>query len=129
MTLAIGEPQKVEVEAKQKAIGQIKTEVRDNKLLISSDGIHNNTPLKVYITMPSISRIGAHGAANIRGENTIKSDMLSIDASGAADVHLDLDVNTLRSDISGAADLELSGKAQQHSTVVSGAATLDAKNW
>lgn len=127
VTLAIGEPQKVEVEAKQKAIDQIKTEVRDNKLLITSDGIHNNTPLKVHITLPSISRLEAHGAANVTGENTIKSDMLAIEASGAASVDLDLDVITLRSDISGASDLKLRGKAQQHSTDVSGAATLHAR--
>jgi hypothetical protein len=127
VTITIGEPQKVEVEAKQKAISQIKTEVRENKLKISSDGMKNNAPLRVYITVPAVSRIEAHGAADIRGENTIKAEMLSVDASGAADVHLDLDVNTLRSDISGAANLDLSGKAQQHSTVVSGAATLNAK--
>lgn len=125
--LTIGEPQKVEVEAKQKAISQINTEVRNNKLVISSNRIHGNTPLNIIITVPSLTRIEAHGAAEVNGENTIKADMLSIEASGAASVELDLDVNTLRSDISGAADLELSGKAQQHSTMVSGAATLKAK--
>jgi hypothetical protein len=128
VTLTIGEPQKVEVEAKQKVIGQIKTEVRDNKLVISSNKINSNSPLNVYITVPVLSRLEAHGAAEVKGENTVNADMFSIDVSGAASVDLNLDVNTLRSDLSGAADLKLKGKAQQHSTIVSGAATLDAKN-
>jgi hypothetical protein len=126
--LTIGEPQKVEVEAKQKAIGQIKTEVNENKLVISSNKINNNTPLNIYITIPAVSRITAHGAAELKGENTIKADMLTIEGSGAATVKLDLDVNTLRSEVSGAANLELSGKARLHSAIVSGAATLDAKH-
>jgi hypothetical protein len=128
VTLTLGEPQKVEVEARQKAIGQIKTEVRDNKLIISSNKINSNTPLNVYINVPLLSRLEAHGAAEVKGENILKADMFSIDVSGAASVKLSLEVNTLRSDLSGAADLKLSGKAQQHSTIVSGAATLDAKD-
>jgi hypothetical protein len=127
VALTMGDTQKVEVEAKQKAIGQIRTVVKDNKLVISSNNIHGSTPLNIYLTMPALSHIEAHGAAEVKGVNTVKADMLAIEASGAAEIYLDLDVNTLRSDVSGAADLRLSGKAQQHSTVVSGAASLDAK--
>ena len=128
VTLTVGEPQKVEVEAKQKAIGQIITEVKNHKLVISSNRINSNTPLNLYISVPALSHLEAHGAAEVNGENTIKADMLSIDVSGAASVELSLDVTTLRTEASGAADLELSGKTQQHSTNVSGAATLDARD-
>jgi hypothetical protein len=128
VTLTIGEPQKVEVEARQKAIGQIITEVKDSKLVISSNRTGGNTPLNIYITIPALSRLEVHGAAEVNSENIIKADMLSLKVSGAAEVKLDLEVNTLRSEVSGAAELELSGKAQQHSAIVSGAATLDAQD-
>jgi len=128
VTLTIGEPQKVEVEARQKVIGQIITGVEGSKLVISSNRIGGNTPLNLYITVPALSRLEAHGAAEVNGENIIKADMLSIEVSGAATVDLNLDVITLRSEVSGAADLELSGKAQQHSAIVSGAATLEAQD-
>jgi len=128
VTLTIGEPQKVEVEARQKVIGQINTEVKDSKLVISSNRISGNTPLNLYITMPSLSRLEVHGAAEVKGENIIRADMLTIEVSGAASADLNLEVNTLRSEVSGAATLDLSGNAQQHSTNVSGAATLDARD-
>jgi hypothetical protein len=128
VSLTFGEPQKVEVESRQKTIEKIITEVKDNKLLISSKGISSNTPLNIYITVPSLSRIEAHGAAEINGENALKTDMLAIEVSGAASVDLNLDVNTLRTEISGASDLELSGKAHQHSVIASGASTLDASD-
>jgi hypothetical protein len=125
--LTIGEPQKVEVEAKQNALEKISTEVNNNKLVISSNRISSNTPLNIYITVPSLSHIEAHGAAQVTGENGIKAEMFEINASGAASMELILDVTTLRSEASGAADVELSGKAKQHSMEVSGAATLDAR--
>ena len=127
VTLTFGQPQKVEVEAKQKAIGNIITEVIDNKLVISSKRIQGNTPLNLYISVPVLSQLEAHGAAEVKGKNLIRAEMLSIIASGAATVELILDVTTLRTEVSGAADVELSGKAQQHSAIVSGAATLEAR--
>lgn len=127
VTLTIGEPQKVEVEARQKVMDQISTEVRNNKLVVSSKGIKSKTPLNIYLTAPALSRIEVHGAADLRGVNTLKADMLTLNVSGAASAELILDVNMLRSEASGAADLELSGTAQQHSAIVSGAATLNAR--
>lgn len=124
--LTMGEPQKVEVESKQKDLGQINTEVKGKMLVLSAKGISGNTPLNVYITVPSLSRIEVHGAADLESLNAIKAEMLSLEVSGAASVELILDVNTLRTEVSGAADLDLSGTAQNHSTNVSGAATLDA---
>jgi hypothetical protein len=124
--ITFGEPQKVEVESKQKDIGNIQTNVNGKKLVLSSKGINDNAPLKIYITVPTLSSVEVHGAADVRGLNTLKADMLSLEASGAASVELILDINTLRSEVSGAADLELSGHAEHHSANVSGAATLDA---
>jgi len=126
--ITMGEPQKVEVEAKAKAVGQINTEVKDGKLVLSSKGINSNTPLNAYITVPQLTAIIAHGASDVTGENTIKADMFNLEISGASSVKLALEVNTLSSDVSGASDLGLSGRAQHHSTVVSGASTLDARN-
>jgi len=89
VSLTIGEPQKVEVETRQKAIGQIITEVKGNKLIISSNRIGSNTPLNLYITVPALSRLEAHGAAEVNGENIIKADMLSIEVSGAGEINSD----------------------------------------
>jgi len=126
VTLTQGTPQQVIVEAKEKVIADIFTEVNDNTLNISSKGIKNNTPLNVYITVPEITRIVIHGAATLETTGLFKANELSIEASGAADAELELDVNTLKTDVSGAADLDVSGTAVNHETVVSGAASLGA---
>lgn len=126
--LTQGSPQKVEVEAKQKFIADIKTEVSGNQLVLSSKGIKHNTPLNVYITMPEINKIVAHGAAELKGTNRISSNELVIEVSGAAEVDLEIEVSDLKSDVSGASDLNVAGNCVNHETMVSGAATLSAKN-
>jgi len=125
--LTFDESQKLEVESKEKHLDNIKTEVHDKVLVISSKKITGNTPLNIYLTVPILTGVDVHGAADVHGKNTLKTDMLEIDASGAASLELLLDVNTLRTEVSGAADVELSGKAQQHSIDVSGAASLNAQ--
>jgi len=126
--LTIGETQTVEVEAKQKDIANIITEVKDNRLELSNKSLSSNATLNIYITLPSLTRLEAHGAADVESTNAIKGDMLELEVSGAADVDLILEVNTLRSEVSGASDLNLKGRATHHSTNVSGAATLNAND-
>jgi hypothetical protein len=127
--LTQGTPQSVEVEAKEKFIPNIFTEVKDNTLVISSKGINNNGgPLNIYITIPELTRLEIHGAASLETTGPVKSDNLEIEASGASSAKLELDVNTLNTDVSGAADLDLSGTGVNHTTVVSGAASVNASD-
>ncbi len=127
VTVTFGEPQKLEVESKQKAIADITTEVKDSRLIVGSNKVRNNTPLNLYISVPSLSALELHGAADLKGINPLKADMLTIAISGAASADLELDVETLRTEASGASDLDLTGKATHHSTIVSGAASINAK--
>jgi hypothetical protein len=126
--LTIGEPIRVEVETREKYLENIDCEVNDEKLTITSRKVNQSGPLNVYITVPALSLIELHGAADLKSTNTLKTDMLSVLISGAASANLDLDVNTLRTEASGASDLDLTGKAGTHSTTVSGAATVNAKS-
>ncbi len=128
VTFTFGEPLKVEVEAKQKAIGDIKTEVKDNKLHITSTRANTSGPLNIYISVPTLSLLEIHGAADVTGTNLLKNEMLTILISGAASADFEIDVNSLRTEASGAADLDLEGNAVHHSTIVSGAASVNAKN-
>jgi hypothetical protein len=125
--LTIGEPVGVEIETKAKYTGDILTEVTDGTLKVSSRGIKNNTPLNVYITVPSLERIELHGAASLETEGTLAGETLALSVSGAAEAELTVDVATLSTEASGASDLELAGKATNHSIEASGAATVEAK--
>ena len=70
--------------------------------------------------------INASGAVNINID--VEVDSLDINASGAVNLTLDMDVETLNMDISGAADARLSGFARTIDIDGSGAFNLRAGN-
>ncbi len=126
--LTQGDQQMVEVETDANLQDVIQTKVEENTLKISSKNIKKFTCLNVYITIPEVTKLEISGAAELQGKSIIKGDQLYINASGASETDLELDINTLRTEISGASDVKLTGKAFNHSTDVSGAATLDVED-
>jgi len=117
---------KVVVETESKHIDKVKTRVQNGTLEISSSGIKKSDKLVVYITAPEVEKLIIHGAASLEGMTTLSGESLSIKASGASDVELEIEYNTVTSDVSGAASLELSGNATRHTAKVSGAGDIDA---
>lgn len=126
--LTQGEPQRVEVETNADFIGNIITRVDENILSITSKGLKNVSELNIYITVPEIESIEISGAAELHGENTLKSGHLAIMSSGASEATLTLDARELETSLSGASEVKLAGKAGTHTGEVSGAATLYARD-
>jgi len=124
--LTQGEPQSVIIETDENLLENVNTDVSNSTLSISSDNIKNYTKLNAYITVLDIEFLKASGASTVIGETTITANTLTIEASGASDLKLDLDVENLETELSGASDLELSGIATNHNTDLSGASTLKA---
>ena len=114
------------VSSDENLLERISTEVRGQTLYIKSDDIKNATSLNIYLSTPSISELEVSGAASLIGENTLSGESLVIQASGAARVELDLEVNDLTTKSSGAAYLKLSGKANYHHIAASGASDVKA---
>ena len=68
------------------------------------------------------------GAADVKSENQLTCDKLTLISNGAGDVHLDLKANEIKTDISGAGDVSLKGTTQLLDATVSGAGDLKASN-
>jgi hypothetical protein len=125
--LSQGETAGVKVEAPENIQDKIKIDVSNNTLTVNVNG-NNTNDLKIYITVKELKKIETSGAAMIQGQTVIKSDKLEIEAEGASEVTLDLDVNDLVSSASGASEIKLTGKASTHNADVSGAASLKAED-
>ncbi len=122
-----GDKQSVKIETDENLLEKITTEVTDGVLTVGSKGIKNATKTNVYINLPNLRSLNAHGAVDVTGESLFEADEFSIEASGASSVKMDIDVNLLKTKISGAADVTLSGRAKVHKIDVSGAGSLKAK--
>jgi len=86
----------------------------------------NPTELKVTIYYKSIDEIDLSGAASIYSDDVLKTESLEIEASGASDIELKLDLVFLEADFSGASKIEFSGRAKSVEVETSGATVYRA---
>jgi len=87
----------------------------------------NNTP-RIYIYAPTLHGMTIDGAVSTINWSTVRTDDFFIDASGAANVNLDLEVNSLTINAAGAANLNLSGRAVTSDISSAGAVNVSAFN-
>ena len=127
LIVTIGEEFHVEVKADDNIVPLIVTEVEDDVLKIFVErgySLRNVKSQKVYVTLPLITSLSASGASNVSFTNPVKGDALSIRASGASDLKLDVELAFLEVRMSGASDLKITGFAQYTNARLSGASDM-----
>ncbi len=123
------ETNSVKVDADEKLQSQIKTEVKEGVLTISAEGnLKSDKPVVIAIGVKSLSSLDASGSTDVNGENQLVCDKVTIESSGAGDVHLDIKANEIKTKISGAGDITLKGATQLLDASVSGAGDLKASS-
>ncbi len=116
----------VVIDADEKTQSQIKTEVKDGILVITENGAKIDKPVKIGIK--SLQSLYVSGSCDVKSENQLICDKLSIETSGAGDVHLDVKASEIKTHLSGAGDVTLKGTAQLIDADISGAGNLKASN-
>ncbi|MEP7258043.1 MAG: DUF2807 domain-containing protein, partial [Flavitalea sp.] len=104
---------------------RIRTEVSDGVLKIWYDDNKrfrtNGRNLKAYVSFKELDRIAASGACDLKISGIIKSDLLSVNLSGASDLKGLLSVGNFSIDLSGASDIDVKGNAVSLKIKASGA--------
>lgn len=125
--LAQGTSNSVIVEADDNLLNLIRTEVRDNILVIDNKKpISHSKSLKVFITFTELKTIDLSGAVGIESQGKLNLSDLTISGSGASEGKLDMDVQKLKIDCSGGSKLKLTGSAKDVDVDASGAVDLFA---
>ena len=131
VVLMKGEDYIVVVDAPERIQDKISVKVTGESLVISYKNIRlkNHENFTFYITVPTLSKLDVSGAADVKGSGEVLSgDKITIVASGAADVHLNVDYHTIVAQLSGAATVKLTGKINNQLINTSGAADYIAKD-
>lgn len=118
-----GEPFSVEVKGDEKDLKNLITDVNGTTLYIGTKG-NIDGEIKVYVTMKDLSSIVSSGASVVTSDSSFNCDKLSINASGASKVKIDIIAKEVQSTLTGAANTILSGAAEVHICSISGAASL-----
>ena len=128
--LTKGNSQNVRISAQQNIIDLIKTEVNDGVWKITTEeNIRDHGPIKIYITVPSMSYVGLSGSGDIYTEGTFnESGTVNVNVSGSGDIRFNTTATTIDASVSGSGDIELAGSAQNMSLRISGSGDIDAYN-
>ena len=123
-----GNKESLTIEADKNLMEFIRTEVKGDRLEIYTENksINKFTKMNIYLTFVDLEMIDVSGAADILGEGKMQFKDLTLEASGASEVELELEVSMLRADFSGASEVELAGKAASVKCECSGASEIDA---
>jgi hypothetical protein len=114
--LSQGDHQSVQVEADKASMEYIETETHGNTLVVKNrEGHWNNMGhIRIYITMPEITRIDLSGSGTVESQTPIKAADLQITLSGSGNVKISsLEAPVLKAEITGSGDIFLSGKNDQ----------------
>ena len=127
LVLEKGNKESIHIEAKNIALEDIITEVKDGTLDIRlKNGSYRNIEVKMTITFDKINALHSSGSSEIVSNAVIKSDKFDLKLSGSGDVKAKLDVDLLNLSISGSADADLSGEAKSQEISLSGSGDVDA---
>jgi hypothetical protein len=113
-------------------INDIKTEVKDNVLKISTAPYHwkkhaRNRELRVYASFKTLDYIDASGACAVYVDGTINGNTVLIKLSGASTIEGKVNAGTISFSLSGASVANISGNAENIKIEASGAS--DIKNY
>ncbi len=115
------------VEADEKHMDNIITEVDGQTLNIYCKKIKKFRKIVITVTYVNpIDEILVSGASDVKNEGTLKANNLTLKASGASNLNLQIVSNNLKVSSSGASDIDLAGKSSESIIKCSGASDVNA---
>ncbi|MCF8298200.1 MAG: DUF2807 domain-containing protein [Saprospiraceae bacterium] len=122
-----GETQDIWVKtSKEYKEGDIKVEVKNDVLKISSKSAGSSANSTISVTYVDLKEIELSGVVNLKNDGVINTDKFKIYAAGATDTKLLVEVKELFVEASGAASVKLDGKADTNTIKASGASNIKA---
>jgi uncharacterized protein YxeA len=125
--LSQGDREAVTVEADENLHEYILTEVKGGILHVYTDAnIRNAERERVYVTIRDVKSVSTSSAGDIVGETPIRADDLSLSASSAGDIKLEIYARNIDINISSSGDMTLKGETETLDADLSSAGDLNA---
>jgi len=123
-----GASQKVRVEGQQNIIDLINTDISKGTWKIDFvKNVNNHKNLTIYITIPTLTKIGVSGSGNIKTTNSFDNlGDLGVFVSGSGNLKLDVSAKSIKSRISGSGNITLKGNSNSQEIKISGSGDVNA---
>jgi len=128
VVLMNGNQYSVVIETHENLLDHISVVIQNDMLWFEYKNIKDYNKLKFYITAPEYKKVLVSGASDVISPDTLAGDYLRISASGASNVNLFVNYQSIKSSAAGASDITLAGTAIAHVVEAGGASNLIAKS-
>lgn len=119
----------VKIDAPAELQSYIKTEVKDSVLSISTDGnMKDDQDITVFITVKSLNSLENSGIADIKSENKLICENLTLVSQGVGNINIDIEAKEVKAKVAGAGNIILKGNTQLLDVRISGAGNLKASD-
>ena len=118
-----GDEQEVVIEAQQNIIDEINLDRVDNGIwtIHFRHIVHYARPIKIYITMTTLTKAGITGSGDIEGVTAFTGlDRLKLFITGSGSIDLDSDSKEIDAEITGSGDMKLYGSTERVDLLISG---------
>ncbi len=124
-----GDEQSVKVEAEDNIVSHITTEVKNDELIVSTDGKDFSThkEINVYVTVKELCLLELTGSGNMIGKSHVNCDNMTMHIAGSGDLKADVRSLTMKIKLSGSGNLDVSGTATSTDIRIAGSGNVDAK--
>lgn len=119
--------EKIEVEADENIQDLIKTEIKNGTLNIyCKKNIYKSTAKNIHVSVTDLHEINASSGAYVVSENTLITNITSINANSGASINLQISTDSLFTKSGSGATIELKGKTKYLSIKSGSGSTVNA---
>jgi hypothetical protein len=129
LLLQQGDVESLTIEAEEKVLNRIETEVRRGQLIIRPDrSFRTNEPITYYLTARRLTSIDVSGSARVEGTD-FTADTLHLSATGSSSIAIsNLTATVLDAEGAGSAAFELGGAVDEQKVALNGTGNYAAPN-
>ena len=128
LTFKQGNDQLVVMEGPAATLEKIEVEVKQGKLKITRKdrAMKRNSKVKIQVTVKSLKGVSMAGAGKMIGEGTFNAKNFTVSLSGAGDIKLNSESQSMTVKIAGSGKVALAGKSKHGEVSIAGSGDLDA---
>lgn len=117
----------IRVEADENIIELIGTDIENGVLKIHAvENIGRASSKKVYVSVPTIEELKTSSGADLRVENPVKTDRISLKSSSGSDILVEVNAHSVFCDSSSGAEIKVTGTAKTIEAEASSGSEVDA---
>ncbi len=126
--LTQGSSQSIKVSGQKNILDNIERNVKDDVWKIKfKERVKKHEELKIWITIPDLTKVAVAGSGDVKGENTFRDlGDLNLAVAGSGDINLSFEAGDVNTSISGSGDISLAGSAKSNNIAISGAGDISA---